>query len=56
MDEIQPPSGPITLVVSDVVELSQVTAYEAWTAGINHDARQFEGFLEGWLYPKRGRR
>ena len=39
MDEIQPPSGPITLVVSDVVELSQVTAYEAWTAGINHDAR-----------------
>jgi antibiotic biosynthesis monooxygenase (ABM) superfamily enzyme len=45
MDEIQPPSGPITLVISEVVEPSQVTAYEAWTAGINHDARQFEGFL-----------
>lgn len=45
MDEIQPPSGPITLVISEVVDPSQVPAYEAWTAGINHDARQFEGFL-----------
>lgn len=45
MDEIQPLSGPITLVISEVVEPSQVPAYEAWTAGINHDARQFEGFL-----------
>lgn len=45
MEQSQTPSGPITLVISEVVEPSKVTAYEAWTKGINHDARQFEGFL-----------
>lgn len=45
MDEMQPQSGPITLVISEVVEPSQVPAYEAWTKGINRDARQFDGFL-----------
>lgn len=42
---MQPQSGPVTLVISEVVDLSQLPAYEAWTKGINHDARQFEGFL-----------
>ena len=45
MEAPQPQSGPVTLVISEVVEPSQVNAYEAWTKGINHDARQFEGFL-----------
>ncbi|MFQ4137087.1 antibiotic biosynthesis monooxygenase [Nodosilinea sp. PGN35] len=45
MEELQQPSGPVTLVISEVVETSQVDAYEAWTRGINRDARQFEGFL-----------
>ncbi|PZU97252.1 MAG: antibiotic biosynthesis monooxygenase [Leptolyngbya sp.] len=45
MEQPQTPSGPVTLVISEVVEPSKVTAYEAWTKGINHDARQFEGFL-----------
>lgn len=45
MDAIQPQSGPVTLVISEVVEPSKMAAYEAWTKGINHDARQFEGFL-----------
>ncbi|HSM80073.1 MAG TPA: antibiotic biosynthesis monooxygenase [Nodosilinea sp.] len=45
MDEIQQPSGPVTLVISEVVEPSRVPAYEAWTKGINGDARQFEGFM-----------
>jgi hypothetical protein len=45
MEETQPQSGPITLVISEVVDPSKLAAYEAWTKGINHDARQFEGFL-----------
>lgn len=45
MEEPQPQSGPVTLVISEVVEPSKVDAYEAWTKGINRDARQFEGFL-----------
>lgn len=45
MEQPQTPSGPITLVISEVVEPSKVEAYEAWTKGINRDARQFEGFL-----------
>ncbi len=45
MEEIQQQSGPITLVISEVVEPSQVPAYEDWTKGINHDASQFDGFL-----------
>ena len=45
MEEKQPPSGPVTLVISEVVDPSKLAAYEAWTKGINHDARQFDGFL-----------
>ena len=45
MEEPQPQSGPVTLVISEVVEPSKVDDYEAWTKGINRDARQFEGFL-----------
>ncbi len=45
MDEIQTRSGPVTLVISEVVDPGQVPAYEAWTKGINQDARQFDGFL-----------
>lgn len=45
MDAIQPQPGPVTLVISEVVDPSKMAAYEAWTKGINRDARQFEGFL-----------
>lgn len=45
MDAIQPQSGPVTLVISELVDPSKMAAYEAWTKGINRDARQFEGFL-----------
>ena len=45
MDASQPQSGPVTLVISEVVDPGKVAAYEAWTKGINRDARQFEGFL-----------
>lgn len=40
-----PPPGPITLVISEIIDPSQVLAYENWTKGINYDASQFEGFL-----------
>jgi uncharacterized protein len=36
---------PITLVISEVVDLNYVREYEAWTKGINHVAGEFEGFL-----------
>ena len=45
MEKPHPQSGPITLVISEVIDPSQIPAYEAWTKGINHDASQFEGFL-----------
>lgn len=45
MEEPQPQSGPVTLVISELVEPSKVDDYEAWTKGINRDAKQFEGFL-----------
>ncbi|MBE9110913.1 antibiotic biosynthesis monooxygenase, partial [Nodosilinea sp. LEGE 07298] len=45
MEATQPPSGPVTLVISEVVDPSNVPAYEAWTKGINRDARTFDGFL-----------
>ncbi|MGA7933929.1 MAG: antibiotic biosynthesis monooxygenase [Kovacikia sp.] len=38
-------STPITLVISEIVEPSQIQAYEVWSKGINQAARQFEGFL-----------
>lgn len=38
-------SDPVTLVISEVVAPSQLAAYEAWTKGINQDAKQFEGFV-----------
>ncbi|WP_416673670.1 antibiotic biosynthesis monooxygenase [Egbenema bharatensis] len=45
MKEIQQQSGPVTLVISEVVEPSKIPAYEAWAKGINRDASQFEGFM-----------
>lgn len=45
MQKNQQQPGPITLVISEVVEPNQVSAYEAWTKGINRDASQFDGFL-----------
>jgi antibiotic biosynthesis monooxygenase (ABM) superfamily enzyme len=45
MDTTQLQPGPITLVISELVEPSQVPAYETWTKGINCDAREMEGFL-----------
>jgi antibiotic biosynthesis monooxygenase (ABM) superfamily enzyme len=45
MKETQPQSGAITLVISEVIEPSQVADYEAWTQGINQDAKRFDGFL-----------
>jgi uncharacterized protein len=45
MDTTQLQPGPITLVISELVEPSQVPAYETWTKGINRDAREVEGFV-----------
>jgi antibiotic biosynthesis monooxygenase (ABM) superfamily enzyme len=45
MDTLQTQPGPVTLVISEVVEPSQVAAYENWTRGINQDASQVEGFV-----------
>lgn len=45
MADIHQQSGPVTLVISEVIEASQVSAYEAWTRGINQDAQLFNGFL-----------
>ncbi len=45
MEAIQSQSGPITVVISEVVDPQQVPAYEAWTKGINQAASQFDGFL-----------
>ncbi|UBF29288.1 antibiotic biosynthesis monooxygenase [Kovacikia minuta CCNUW1] len=36
---------PITLVISELVEPSQIQAYEAWSKGFNQAARQYEGFM-----------
>lgn len=38
-------SDPVTLVISEVIESNRIEEYEAWTKGINQDARRFEGFL-----------
>lgn len=38
-------SGPITLVISEIVEPDRMQEYEAWTRGINQAAQQFAGFL-----------
>ena len=45
MDKTQLQPGPVTLVISELVEPSQVPAYETWTKGINRDAREVDGFL-----------
>jgi uncharacterized protein len=45
MQNSQQVSEPITLVISEVVEVDRIQEYEAWTKGINHAAREFEGFL-----------
>lgn len=45
MQDPQPQSGPITFVISEVVEPRHIQEYEAWTKGINRAAQQFEGFL-----------
>lgn len=44
-NEPHSPSDPITLVISEVVKPDQIQAYEAWVSGINHAAKQVEGFL-----------
>jgi antibiotic biosynthesis monooxygenase (ABM) superfamily enzyme len=36
---------PITLVISEIVELNRIDEYEEWTKGINHAAQNFNGFL-----------
>jgi len=38
-------SGPVTVVISEVVEPNQIPAYEEWTTGLNREASQFDGFL-----------
>ncbi|MGC8711395.1 MAG: antibiotic biosynthesis monooxygenase [Leptodesmis sp.] len=45
MQTSQPYSGPITLVISEIVEPDRIQEYEAWTRGINQAAQQFAGFL-----------
>lgn len=45
MENVDRPSDPITLVISEVVEPGCVQAYEAWSRGFNQLAQQFEGFL-----------
>ncbi|HEY9648453.1 MAG TPA: antibiotic biosynthesis monooxygenase [Chroococcidiopsis sp.] len=45
MQNQQPPSGPITLVISEVVDPDRIEQYEAWTKGINQAAQQVEGFM-----------
>ncbi|MBD2260034.1 antibiotic biosynthesis monooxygenase [Pseudanabaena sp. FACHB-2040] len=38
-------SGSITVVISEIVKPGRIQEYEAWTTGINQDAKQFDGFL-----------
>ncbi|WP_421654770.1 antibiotic biosynthesis monooxygenase [Leptothermofonsia sp. ETS-13] len=45
MPNTQQSSEPITLVISEIVEPHRIQEYEAWTAGINRAAQQWEGFL-----------
>ncbi len=45
MEKQQASSDPVTLVISEVVAPSQLSAYEDWSKGINQDAKQFEGFM-----------
>lgn len=45
MQNSHPQAGPITLVISEVVEPRHIQEYEAWTSGINRAAQEFEGFL-----------
>jgi antibiotic biosynthesis monooxygenase (ABM) superfamily enzyme len=45
MQTSQQSSGPITLVISEIVEPDRIEEYEAWTQGINQAVQQFEGCL-----------
>jgi len=36
---------PVTLVISEIVRPDRIQEYEAWARGINHAARDFEGYL-----------
>lgn len=45
MHSLRQQSDPVTLVISEVIEPSRIEEYEAWTKGINQDARRFEGFV-----------
>lgn len=45
MENLDRPADPITLVISEVVEPSQIQAYETWSKGFNQAAQQFEGCL-----------
>ncbi|WP_448574062.1 antibiotic biosynthesis monooxygenase [Trichothermofontia sp.] len=44
-EHLPSPASPITLVISELVQPSQIRNYEAWAAGINQAVQQFEGFL-----------
>lgn len=44
-EHLPSPTGPITLVISELVQPNQIRHYEAWAAGINQAVQQFEGFL-----------
>jgi antibiotic biosynthesis monooxygenase (ABM) superfamily enzyme len=45
MQNFQPPSEPITVVISEIIDPNRIKEYEAWTRGINQAAQQFDGFL-----------
>ena len=45
MDSLDQPSEPMTLVISAVVEPSQIQTHEAWSQGFSQTASQFEDFL-----------
>lgn len=45
MQTSQQYSGPVTLVISEIVEPHRIQEYEVWTRGINQAAQQFTGFL-----------
>ncbi|MBF2029411.1 MAG: antibiotic biosynthesis monooxygenase [Oscillatoriales cyanobacterium C42_A2020_001] len=45
MNQSDPDFDPVTLVISEIVKPDRIQEYEAWTRGINHAAREFEGYL-----------
>ena len=45
MSTYQPPSDPITLVISEIVAPDRIAEYETWAKGINQATKQAHGFL-----------